>query len=153
MSSKRSLIQMSEDEITEFLNGRHVLNVSTLGLSGWPHMVALWYGFYDSKIAFWTYGKSQKIANLRRDPRISALIESGDFYHELKGIEFECYGVIEKDGDVVRSVGRSVFDRYLLGSNTIDLETFMSTAPKRVVVLLDPLKIVSWDHSKLGSSY
>lgn len=153
VSSKRTLIQMSEAEINEFLKGRHILNLSTLGPSGWPHMVALWYGFYNSKIAFWTYGKSQKIANLKRDPRISALVESGDYYHELKGIEFEGYGAIEEDDEIVRSVGRSVFERYQQSSNTVDLENFMSTAPKRVAVLFNPVKIVSWDHSKLGSSY
>ena len=38
------------------------------------------------RIAFWTYGRSQKIRNLERDPRISLLVEDGEDYFELRGV-------------------------------------------------------------------
>lgn len=153
MPLKRNLIQMSKDEIDEFIHGRHILNVATLGPTGWPHMVALWYGFYQSKIGFWTYKKSQKVLNLSRDSRMSALVESGNYYHELKGIEFEGHGIITEDAGVVEAIGNSVFERYQQSSNLLSLDSFMSTAPKRVAVILEPIKVVSWDHSKLDSTY
>ena len=69
---------MSEDEIAAYLDEQTVLNVATIGPTGHPHLVAMWYVVLDGKPAFWTFGKSQKIVNLRRDPKITGLVESGE---------------------------------------------------------------------------
>ena len=59
--SRRDLIRMTDDEVTQYVHGRHTLSVATVGPSGRIHLVAMWYGFLDADIAFWTYGKCQKI--------------------------------------------------------------------------------------------
>ncbi|MCX6541298.1 MAG: pyridoxamine 5'-phosphate oxidase family protein, partial [Actinobacteria bacterium] len=66
MASKRGNITMTDDEVTAYLADQKVLNVATIGPSGHPHVVAMWYEVVDGKIVFWTFGKSQKIINLRR---------------------------------------------------------------------------------------
>ena len=76
--NRRDQIKMSDTEITEFLNGRRTMNIATIGKDGRPHLVAMWYGFLEAAPAFETYAKSQKVINLRRDPRITCLIEEGD---------------------------------------------------------------------------
>ena len=84
--SKRKQIEMSEDEVAAFLRDGRTMNVATNGREGYPHLVAMWYGFSEGKPAFWTYGKSQKIRNLERDNRITCLIETGDRYDQLGGV-------------------------------------------------------------------
>ena len=59
---------MTPAEVDAFLGVPRTLNVATIGPSGHPHLVAMWYGFLDGKVAFWTFAKSQKILNLRREP-------------------------------------------------------------------------------------
>ena len=61
-----------------YLDEQRVLNVATIGPTGHPHLVAMWYAMVDGRPAFWTFGKSQKVVNLRRDPKITGLVESGD---------------------------------------------------------------------------
>ena len=68
MASRREQIVMTPAEVDAFLGVPRTLNVATIGPSGHPHLVAMWYGFLDGKVAFWTFAKSQKILNLRRDP-------------------------------------------------------------------------------------
>jgi nitroimidazol reductase NimA-like FMN-containing flavoprotein (pyridoxamine 5'-phosphate oxidase superfamily) len=99
MPSRRDQIKMSPAEVDEFLAGRRTMNVATNGPSGYPHVVAMWYGFVDRKPAFWTFGRSQKIVNLRRDDRLSALIEDGDTYEMLRGVELVGRGRIVDDRD------------------------------------------------------
>ena len=65
MASKRSQITMTDDEVQAYLESERILNVATNGPSGYPHLVAMWFALLDRKPVFWTYGKSQKIANLR----------------------------------------------------------------------------------------
>ena len=51
---------MSPDEIDVFLREPHTLNVATIGPTGHPHLVAMWYGFLDDHVAFWTGVKVEK---------------------------------------------------------------------------------------------
>jgi len=69
----------------------HPINVTaTLAQDGTPHLTTLFHVVDDrGRIAFWTYGRSQKIRNLERDPRISMLVEDGEDYFELRGVSIQ----------------------------------------------------------------
>ena len=47
----------------------------------------LWYTVRDGDLWAWTFAKSQKIKNLERDPRCTVLIEAGEEYQELRGVQ------------------------------------------------------------------
>jgi nitroimidazol reductase NimA-like FMN-containing flavoprotein (pyridoxamine 5'-phosphate oxidase superfamily) len=83
MAGRRDQIVMSPEEVQAFLDGERTLQVASINRDGTPHHVAMWYARHDGELAFWTYGKSQKVQNLRRDPRITVMAESGDKYEEL----------------------------------------------------------------------
>ncbi|NDD97657.1 MAG: pyridoxamine 5'-phosphate oxidase family protein, partial [Actinobacteria bacterium] len=87
MANKRSTINMTPTEIDAYLEEQTVLNIASIGPSGHPHLVAMWYVVMDGKVTFWTFGKSQKVLNLRRNDKITGLIESGETYDQLKGLE------------------------------------------------------------------
>ena len=146
---------MTPGEIEAFLNERRVMNVATLGPTGHPHLVPMWYGFLDGKPAFWTFGKSQKIVNLHRDPRITALVEDGDRYEELRGVQLIGRGTVVDDYDRVLELGLSVGERYNgpAARGEAARPFLEAQARKRVVVVIDVEEVVSWDHRKLGGTY
>jgi PPOX class probable F420-dependent enzyme len=153
MPSRRDLIKMTPEELQAFLDGRRTMNVATIGPSGHPHVHAMWYGFVDGKPAFWTFGKSQKILNLRRDPKITALVEDGDTYSELRGAELFGTGRIVEDPAEIVAIGVAVAERYT-GPVTDQSRPFIEAqAGKRLGVVIDVERVVSWDHSKLGGTY
>lgn len=151
--SRRDQIRMTDEEVHAFLDGRHVMNVASIGADGQPHLVAMWYGFLDDAPAFWTYGKSQKIVNLRRDPRITCLVEAGDSYSELRGVELVGTATVLDDRESVLAVGRSVYERYTGPFSDTALPALEQMGTKRVAVRVDVGKVVSWDHSKLAGTY
>ena len=151
--SRRDQIRMTDDEVHAFLEGRHTMNVATLGADGQPRLVAMWYGFLDGAPAFWTYGKSQKVQNLRRDPRITCLVESGESYSELRGVELVGTGTIFDDRESVLAVGRSVYERYTGPFEDTAVPVLEQMGAKRVAVRIEVAKVVSWDHAKLGGTY
>lgn len=155
MAMRRNLIVMSTEEIDAFLHERHVMNIATLGPTGHPHLVAMWYGFLDDQPAFWTFAKSQKIVNLRRDPRITALVEDGDRYEELRGVELVGRATIVDDYDRVLELGLSVGERYNgpAARSERARPLLEAQARKRVAVVIGVESIVSWDHRKLGGTY
>jgi PPOX class probable F420-dependent enzyme len=153
MPSRRELIRMTDEEVEQFLDGRHTMNVATIGPGDRIHLVAMWYGFLEGAPAFWTFAKSQKILNLRRDSRITALVEDGEQYEELRGVELVGTGTVVEDRERIMALGRSVFDRYT-GPYTDEMAPVLeATGAKRLVVKIEVESVVSWDHRKLGGTY
>ncbi len=109
--SQRDQIRMTEQEIAQFLAQGRTLSVATINPDGAPHLVAMWYALIDGKIAFWTYRKSQKAANLRRDPRLTCMLESGDAYEELRGVQIHGVARLIEDAEQVREVGEAIYRR------------------------------------------
>jgi PPOX class probable F420-dependent enzyme len=155
MPKRRDLIRMTPEEVDAFLAGRRVMNIATRNHDGTIHLVAMWYGFApDGRPAFETFTKSQKIQNLRRDNRITALVESGEVYDELMGVELVGTAEVTEDPDVLMPVAQSVVERYM---GVDDPEQAKAAAEmlarNRSAVVLDVEKTVSWDHTKLGGTY
>ena len=155
MASKRGNITMTDDEVAAYLDDQRILNVATIGPSGHPHLVAMWYAILDGKVTFWTFGKSQKAVNLRRDPKMTGLVESGDSYNQLKGVELVGNGRLVEDFDAVLRIGLAVAVRYNgEGAASDEARPFIEAqARKRVGVVFDVERTVSWDHTKLGGGY
>ncbi|HSB84810.1 MAG TPA: hypothetical protein VLD86_00800, partial [Ilumatobacteraceae bacterium] len=104
---------------------------------------------------FWTYSKSQKIANLRRDPKMTGLVESGDSYDQLRGVELRGRGTIIDHYEAVLEIGKAVGVKYN-GPSVLSedaLPFLEAQATKRVGVVFEVDHIVSWDHTKLGGGY
>jgi PPOX class probable F420-dependent enzyme len=149
-TNQRAQIQMSHDEIVAYIEQSRTATMATVGPTGTPHLVAMWYAVVDQQIWFETKGRSQKVVNLRRNPAITVSIESGLTYDTLKGVSLEGRGEIVDDPDALWKVGVSVFERYN-GPYTDDMKPFVEIMlNKRVAVRVDVDRIRSWDHAKLG---
>lgn len=152
--NRRQQIRMSDEEIHAFLEeGRHTLQVATIDHDGWPHLVAMWYVLMNDEIVFWTYAKSQKAVNLRRDPRLTCLVEAGEGYEELRGVQIKGRAVMNNDVETVQRIGEALWAKYAGPLNENIRQVVAAQAPKRVVVFVQPVEIVSWDHRKLGGTY
>jgi len=152
VANVRDLIKMSSEEVDAFLREPgQSMSVATIGPDGRPHVVAMWYGFLeDGAPAFETYRKSQKVVNLRRDPRMTCLVEDGDRYEKLRGVELICTGTIIEDKEPLRTVARSLFERYETGFGPDQGEDYINfMVAKRVAVRIDIEDVVSWDHGKI----
>jgi PPOX class probable F420-dependent enzyme len=150
---RRNLIQMTGDEIQAFLQGERTLQVATLDHDGYPHLVAMWFALLDGEIVFWTYAKSQKAVNLRRDPRLTCLAEAGESYPELRGVQIKGQAHIIEDPSFVQQIGELIWERMTGPLNENTGPMVAAQAAKRIAVIVKPVEIVSWDHRKLGGGY
>ncbi|OXM59862.1 pyridoxamine 5'-phosphate oxidase family protein [Amycolatopsis vastitatis] len=148
--NQREQIVMSAAEITEFLHRQRVATLATVAPSGQPHLVAMWYAVIDGVLWFETKAKSQKATNLRRDGRVTVLVETGDTYDALRGVSLEGRAEIVDDADALWAVGVNLWERYNgpYTEETRPMVEFMLA--KRVAVRLDVERTRSWDHRKLG---
>ncbi|HEX6817908.1 MAG TPA: PPOX class F420-dependent oxidoreductase [Ktedonobacterales bacterium] len=153
--NRREQIAMTPDEIRAFLVERRIASIATNGRDGFPHVVAMWYVPRDQTLAFWTYAKSQKAVNLRRDPHLTYLVEAGEDYGELRGVQIKGHAQISDDPAQVQQLGEELWRRYSSGGELSDAMRAMiaAQARKRIAVLVQPVDVASWDHRKLGGVY
>ena len=149
-SKQRSQIVMTDAEIADFVARSRTGTMATVGPNGQPHLVAMWYGVLDGEIWVETKVKSQKVVNIKRDPKVSFMIEDGMTYDSLRGVAFEGAAEIHDDPDTIFAVGVSVWERYN-GPYTEDLRPAVDMMMnKRVAVRINTTRVRSWDHRKLG---
>jgi PPOX class probable F420-dependent enzyme len=149
-TKQRDVIRMTPQEVDEFLLGRHTMSLATINHDATVHLVAMWYGFLEGCVAIETKTKSQKVRNLRRDPRMTCMVEEGDRYEELRGAELVGTAEIVEEPERMWEMGVNLFERYQ-GTYTEEMRPYVEAMlNKRVVVKLHTDRIVSWDHRKLG---
>ncbi|GAA3839027.1 PPOX class F420-dependent oxidoreductase [Sphaerisporangium flaviroseum] len=146
---------MSDDEVTAFLKESRKLQLGTINPDGTPHMVTMFYGLIDGQIAFWTYGKAQKTRNLERDPRVTCLVEGGDDYFELRGVLLYGTAHLVDEPKEILDIGMNITKRMTGTSEaeaTNELRGYVEqTGRKRVAYIVEPTRVVSWDHRKLSA--
>ncbi len=154
--SRRDQIKLSEDEQRELLEAERVVTVASYGPRGWPHVMPLWYVARGERIWIWTYAKSQKVKNLERDPRATLLVETGNGYTELRGIQIEAEAELTRDTERVAEFGKRLAVRYTDGIDSIEGDAaaaLEAQAAKRVAIRFRAIRTATWDHRKLGGTY
>jgi PPOX class probable F420-dependent enzyme len=154
MAKRRDAIRMTDAEMWKFIEEQKSLQVATLGKDGMPHLTTLWFAIVDREIVFETFSKSQKILNLKRDDRISVLLEDGVEYSKLRGVSIQGRAHLEHDADKVHPYALAVMRRNQpeIPEDKLD-EAAKLLASKRSAVIIKPERIISWDHNKLGGTY
>ncbi len=148
--TERQHLAMSDDEVAVFLDGERRAQVATINPDGTPHVVPLSYVVIDGLLTFWTDPGSRKVANVRRDPRATCLVEAGEQFAEFRAVQLS--GRIELGADRATSerVGLALFGR-ASGQVTDDVRAAVAAlADERVALTLHPERVVTWDHRKVA---
>ena len=142
-------IAMAPDEVDAFLAEQKTCRVATVGPSG-PHATPLWYAWHGGSLWLTSLARSQRWADLERDPRIAVVVDAGQDYGELRGVELR--GRVEIVGEVPRTgepnpeldgPEQAFADRYSGGTMVHD--------GRHGWLRLTPEKITSWDFRKIAN--
>jgi PPOX class probable F420-dependent enzyme len=151
--NRRKQIEMTPEEQRRFLETEKTAVLCSIDRQGYPHAVAMWFCLIEGLVHMTTFRRSQKVVNLRRDPRATLLVESGDQYAELRGLMIRGRAEIDDDLERCARVLMGVQARYGGQASPEMLEVLRPQAAKRVIVRVHPERVSSWDHSKLGGVY
>ena len=142
---------MTPDGVAAMLAACRKVLIATINRDGTPHLVAMYYGLVDGQIAFWTYRTSQKALNLSRDPRLTCLVEDGEEYFDLRGVQVNGVARTVTEPDELKTIGGLVAAR-MPGIPPDALDAYVEHgARKRWAYVVEPRLVVSWDHGKLAS--
>jgi Pyridoxamine 5'-phosphate oxidase len=141
-------IAMTKAEVDDFLGQERTCRVATSGSHG-PHLTALWYVWDGTALWLTSVVRSQRWTDLERDPRVSVLVDAGEVYGELRGVELR--GRVEVVGEVPR-VGqpdeRLAEPERLFARKYADGEA--RNDGRHAWLRLIPDTLVSWDFRKMA---
>jgi PPOX class probable F420-dependent enzyme len=84
--NRRREIQITPEEQAAFLREHRKAALATIGKDGFPHVVAMNFFVKDGLFYMTSYGKAQKVLNIRRSPKVALMVEAGNTYSELRGV-------------------------------------------------------------------
>ncbi|WP_327699721.1 pyridoxamine 5'-phosphate oxidase family protein [Streptomyces sp. NBC_00459] len=142
-------IMMTPEELDEFLATQRMCRVATVSHDGAPHVSALWFAWDGTSLWLYSIVRSKRWADLRHDPRVAVVVDSGEGYDELRGVELsgavEFVGEIPRTGEPCAELGAS---EALFARKNFGLEA-MPHDGRHAWIRLTPTKTVSWDFRKL----
>jgi PPOX class probable F420-dependent enzyme len=147
---RNRVIAMSAGELEEFLAEQRTCRFATTGPDG-PHVAPVWFT-WDGQ-ALWVYSltRSQRWANVSRDPRVAVVVDDGHHYHELHGVEIEgqaaVVGPVPRTGD--EDVPELAEPELRMAAKYFDAPE-MTHDGRHAWLRITPLKLVSWDFRKLA---
>lgn len=157
MASRRDQITMTDAELHDFVRREKTLIIVTEGPRGYPHpMPMFFYTDDEGRFLVSTYGRSQKVKNVERNPKSALLIETGDEYQELQSAMMEAEAEIIDDADFVLETMMNIQRQRnpeKVDFSEKEIEGLKKAGSKRVIIRFTPVKTMSWDHRKLGGTY
>jgi PPOX class probable F420-dependent enzyme len=150
--SSRSHVTMTPEEVRTVLEEPLTLTVSTLNADGTLHAVPVFYGFLGDELAFHSKSRSQKVVNLRRNSSITVSAFAGDDPTQLRGVMIVGRAAPFDDEASLRELNRSIVDRYTKAAQeALDPDrVFEANFHNRVGMRVIPLRVISFDHSKVN---
>ncbi|MDX2591231.1 MULTISPECIES: pyridoxamine 5'-phosphate oxidase family protein [Streptomyces] len=145
-------IMMTPGELDEFLTTQRTCRVATVSADGAPHVSALWFAWDGTSLWLYSVVRSRRWAQLTRDRRVAVVVDSGEEYDQLRGVELsgrvEFVGEVPRTGELCAELdtAETLFARKNFGLDE------MPHDGRHAWARLTPEKIVSWDFRKLGAS-
>src|SRR5215467_5962697 len=141
--NRRQQIQLTPDEQAAFFRERKKAALATIDGDGFPHVVAMNYFARDGAFYMTSYAKAQKVVNIRRNPKVALMVESGNVYSELRGVMVRGHCEVIEGAEAVRAAFVAMAEAR--GATASRSSGANDSAPKRVVLKIIPDKITSWD--------
>ncbi|MEU7344456.1 MULTISPECIES: pyridoxamine 5'-phosphate oxidase family protein [Streptomyces] len=143
-------IMMTPEERDAYLREQRTCRVATLAADGPPHIGALWFVWDGTSLWLYSITRSLRWSQLREDPRIAVVVDDGEAYDELRGVELS--GTAEFVGEAPRTgepcpeldVPERLFPAKYFGM------TEMPHDGRHAWLRLTPSTVTSWDFRKLA---
>lgn len=142
-------IAMTPEEIDAFLKQERTCRVATVSSGGAPHVMPMWFVWDGTSLWLNSIVNSQRWADLERDSRVSVVVDAGEDYSELRGVELR--GEVRRVGDVPRSAEPHMGLAEPEAAFAVKYQQRATFKPdgRHAWLRLTPAKTVSWDFRKL----
>jgi PPOX class probable F420-dependent enzyme len=146
------MIRLTEDEAWAEIAAAHTGILTTLRRDGMPIALPVWFVAEDRTVVMRTPGATKKIARVRRDPRASFLVESGERWVDLRAVHLTGRVEFVSDEPAIRRVEEAIDAKYAdfrPPSAGLPATTQQRYANSVYLRFVPEGKILTWDNSRI----
>lgn len=136
----------TQDELEAFLNEAPLARLCSTNPDGTIHIAPVYFKYDNGDIVMGTQDISRKVRNIKRNPKVTLLIDNQS--PPWKGVLI--YGEAELDYEDVIAKRVSIFERYMPAENARKFAVDLANNYVPVIIRVKPKRIVSYDYSKQG---
>jgi nitroimidazol reductase NimA-like FMN-containing flavoprotein (pyridoxamine 5'-phosphate oxidase superfamily) len=151
-------LALTAEELNELMTSSWNMRIATVGPEQQINLTPLWFGWADGRIYF--YGRGQKIANLRRNPDCTVLVDRNESYPELQGAMFQGHATVLENAEAEEADPHLEDVRWQMGTKYAgghgeapsgERVRYPQTAVGRSArwVVVQPDRLITWDNHKL----
>ena len=146
-------IRLSRAEAWAVLGAAHTGIFTSLRADGMPVSLPVWFVALDERVYIGTPSHTKKVARVARDPRVSFLVESGERWTELVGVQLNGRASVVNDPSVVERVTAALDDKYSAHrTRRVDMPDATRAhydVPTTIIEIVPDARILSWDNSRI----
>lgn len=116
----------------------------TNGRNGHPHAVPLVYFRVGDDLYMSGRRRSQRLANITRDPNVSFLVEDGDTMATFQGLLIQGEAVVIGDDDEKLRIARAAAEQRGEPEDSWPVQP-----PPGTLIRISPRKYISWDNTRV----
>jgi PPOX class probable F420-dependent enzyme len=134
--------QLADARIQAFLATKEVVVLSTVQRTGAPLAMPMWFLQTPETLYMVTVEGLQKVRNLRRDPRLCVVAESGNRGATIRGVAIQGRAEFVDDPGQQRPIVEQLLQKY--DPDLAQLWGGRAMPPNRVLFRIVPRKVRSW---------
>ena len=144
---------MSSDEAWQVVEAAHTGILTSLRRDGVPIALPVWFVAFDRRVYVAGPSHTKKFSRIRRDPRVSFLVERGSRWAELVGVHLTGTAAFVEDAALVERVARALDEKYA-GFRTPRQEMPAATRARyeveaTTIEIRPDERILSWNNAHL----
>jgi PPOX class probable F420-dependent enzyme len=147
------MIRLTEDEAWAEIAAAHTGILTTLRRDGMPITLPVWFVVEDRTVAMRTPGATKKVARVRRDPRASFLVESGERWVDLRAVHLTGLVEVVSDEAAIGRIEETIDAKYAdfrPPSAGLPAATQQRYAKSVYLRFVPEGKILTWDNARIA---
>jgi nitroimidazol reductase NimA-like FMN-containing flavoprotein (pyridoxamine 5'-phosphate oxidase superfamily) len=148
-------LRMTKDEIDALMRHESRIRIATVGPGADINLTPMTFGWAGGRI--YIFGRGQKVADLRRTPTATVLVDVGEAWRDLKGV------MMKGQARILEDAAAEAADAYLteaqlnIGAKSglkdedgnIQPHAVSASGRSRRWIMFEPKRIVSWNNARL----
>jgi PPOX class probable F420-dependent enzyme len=145
-------IAMTSEERDEFLTEQLTCRLASVGADGAPHVTPVWFVWDGAALWVNSLVRSQRWVDVVRDGRVAVVVDGGEAYTELRGIEIR--GHAEPVGQAPRTAAHdpAVAEAERLFARKYQDANEFTPDGRHGWLRMTQTELTSWDFRKLPNS-
>ena len=147
-------VQLTTDEAWAVVAASHTGILTSVRRDGVPIALPLWFVVLDQRIYVSGPASAKRVARIRRDPRVSFLVESGERWAELRAVHLTGRARVVTEPALLARVAATLDAKYTTFRTlraAMPAATRAHYEAKLATIEITPDEhILSWDNARLG---